>query len=344
VVAETMSGALAAHYVRGDDLLSVIRPDGSGGWQTRFYHSDYIGSVRRLTDETGTVRDEYEYSAFGELLSHTGSDPQPYAFTGEPLDPNTGWQYHRARWMDPRVGRFAGMDQPRGESTDPTSLHRYTYGHNRPTDAVDPSGLTAEAALLGTLIHQDIKRMYPGDPGNLLAGMIPGLPSALFPDIADTVTKEVIEIKPLSASGMVGWHQLSGYILALNYVGALVPRIGTGWHEGLWTPDVGLYTEPTTGTRYQVVGNVSGVLFYWVPSRRVSDRVWRRIGEALRDQSARARMTIEEMSRLANEMEHAVLDDVLSQNRATVAAYTAATAVMIVAMATLMSSMGRFAF
>jgi len=32
-------------------------------------------------------------SAFGELLSHTGSDPQPYAFTGEPYDPNVGFQW-----------------------------------------------------------------------------------------------------------------------------------------------------------------------------------------------------------------------------------------------------------
>jgi hypothetical protein len=52
-------------------------------------------------------------SAFGELLAHTGQDPQPYAFTGEPLDPNSGFQYHRARWMDPSVGRLASMIRSR---------------------------------------------------------------------------------------------------------------------------------------------------------------------------------------------------------------------------------------
>jgi RHS repeat-associated protein len=64
-------------------------------------------------------------SAFGELLAHTGSDPQPYAFTGEPLDPNSGWQYHRARWMDPRTGRFVSEDPFRGGPFDPPSLHKY---------------------------------------------------------------------------------------------------------------------------------------------------------------------------------------------------------------------------
>jgi RHS repeat-associated protein len=101
--------------VRGDDLLAVMRPladlpGSAADWQTRFYHSDHIGSVRRLTNEAGQVTDGYTYSAFGERITHTGSDPQPYAFTGEPYDPNVGFQYHRARWMEPRAGRFLGMD------------------------------------------------------------------------------------------------------------------------------------------------------------------------------------------------------------------------------------------
>ena len=82
-------------------------------WQTRYYHADGLGSIRRLTDETGNITDGYTYSAFGELLAHTGSDPQPYAFTGEPLDPNSGSQYHRARWMDPRSRTIRG-DGPVG--------------------------------------------------------------------------------------------------------------------------------------------------------------------------------------------------------------------------------------
>jgi hypothetical protein len=61
-------------------------------------HADGLGSIRRLTDEQANITDGYTYSAFGELLAHTGQDPQPYAFTGESLDPNSGFQYHRARW------------------------------------------------------------------------------------------------------------------------------------------------------------------------------------------------------------------------------------------------------
>jgi RHS repeat-associated protein len=79
-------------------------------------------------------------SAFGELLAHTGTDPQPYAFTGEPLDPNSGFQYHRARWMDPRNGRFASVDPWAGGAAEPRSLHKYMYAGDNPINSIDPTG------------------------------------------------------------------------------------------------------------------------------------------------------------------------------------------------------------
>jgi RHS repeat-associated protein len=153
VVEETDSaGALKAHYVRGDDLLAVMRSTGPDTWTTRFYHADGLGSVRRLTDETGNVTDGYSYSAFGELLAHTGNDPQPYAFAGEPYDPKLGLQYHRARWMDPRVGRFTGMD-PLGPSRhDSRTLHRYAYVSGDPVNSIDPTGKEGEGGLAGALV------------------------------------------------------------------------------------------------------------------------------------------------------------------------------------------------
>src|SRR5262249_11653151 len=115
-------------------------PAASPGWNKTYVVNDANGSVRALIDETGNVTDTYKYSASGELLSHTGSDPQPYAFAGEALDPNTGLQYHRARWMDPRTGRFISPDPLLGESTDPVSFHRYLYASADPVNRVDPAG------------------------------------------------------------------------------------------------------------------------------------------------------------------------------------------------------------
>jgi RHS repeat-associated protein len=124
-------------------------------------HADGIGSIRRLTDEAGTITDGYTYSAFGELLAHTGSDPQPYAFTGEPLDPNSGFQYHRARWMDPRVGRFAGMDPFVGDAQSPRSLHRYLYAGADPTGRVDPTG-RFELSIAGFTVSMGMNQVING--------------------------------------------------------------------------------------------------------------------------------------------------------------------------------------
>ena len=142
VIAETdADGNLNAHYVRGDDLLAVIRPT-----ETRFFHADGLGSIRRLTDETGTVTDRYTFKAFGELLDHQGTDPNAYLFAGEALDPNSGFYYLRARWMAPEAGRFVSVDPFGGRAFEPPTLHRYLYATDNPVNLVDPGGEFATVA------------------------------------------------------------------------------------------------------------------------------------------------------------------------------------------------------
>ena len=143
VVAETDgSGNLKAFYVRGNDLLAVLRATGD-----RFYHADGLGSVRALTDGSGTVTDRYSFEAFGELLGHQGTDPNAYLFGGEALDPNTGFYYLRARWMDPAAGRFASLDPLTRPVADPAALHTYLYASADPVSKVDPTGLFTMADI-----------------------------------------------------------------------------------------------------------------------------------------------------------------------------------------------------
>jgi RHS repeat-associated protein len=136
VVEYATGGAVKAEYVRGgDQLLAVVRPAG-----TRFYHADGLGSIRALTDETATVTDTYEYDAFGTITARTGTDPNPYQFTGEPYSPITGLYHLRARWMHPGSGRFLSVDPRDGVAEQPNTLHRYIYGNGDPVNVVDPTG------------------------------------------------------------------------------------------------------------------------------------------------------------------------------------------------------------
>ncbi|MCP3939447.1 MAG: hypothetical protein GY708_29220, partial [Actinomycetia bacterium] len=142
VVAEVLGGSVQTLYSRADDeLIGLYRP--ASGIQ-RYYHADGLGSMRTLSDDSGVVTDRYSYNAFGELLEHSGSDPNPYRFSGEPLDSNTGFYYNRARWLDVASGRFASMDPFREASGEPRSLHRYLYALNEPIGTTDPTGLFGE--------------------------------------------------------------------------------------------------------------------------------------------------------------------------------------------------------
>ncbi|MCP3935139.1 MAG: hypothetical protein GY708_07175, partial [Actinomycetia bacterium] len=139
VVAEVGGGAVQTLYTRaGDQLIALYRPASE---ESKYYHADGLGSVRALSDETGSVSDRYSYTAFGELLEHTGADPQSYQFAGEPFDPDVGLAYHRARWMNPEAGLFAATDPVLGFLYSPSSLSRYHYSNADPVNGIDPSGL-----------------------------------------------------------------------------------------------------------------------------------------------------------------------------------------------------------
>ena len=208
VVAETdEAGALQAYYVRaGDELLSVIRPGG-----TRFYHADGLGSVRRLSDETGTVTDAYTYTAFGERIEHVGTDPQPYAFAGEPLDPNSGFQYHRARWLDPRQGRFTGTDPFEGQPFDPRTLHKYTYAASDAVNKTDPTG---RFFLVSVSVANSIR--------STLAGMQANFGFALIAQISEGGSAGLREL----VLGAVGGLILTGAVIFAARLFARLARFG----------------------------------------------------------------------------------------------------------------------
>jgi RHS repeat-associated protein len=103
----------------------------------RGYVHDPQGNVIALVDEDGAITDTWEYSAFGEVESHTGSSPTPFTWNGAHgyySDP-TGLTYVRARYYNPVVGQW--------QTADPLWPHEpaYTYGAGNPINRIDPSGM-----------------------------------------------------------------------------------------------------------------------------------------------------------------------------------------------------------
>jgi RHS repeat-associated protein len=101
---------------------------------------DGMGSVRQATNSIGSITDELEYDVFGQQLSRSGNTEIDHLYRGEQVNPNTGYYNLRARWYDPRNGRFISQDSFLGHDSDPASLHKYVYGGSDPANRSDPSG------------------------------------------------------------------------------------------------------------------------------------------------------------------------------------------------------------
>ncbi len=112
----------------------------AGAWQPNFYGYDGAGSVRLLTDATGTVTDTYDYDAFGNVINLTGHTPNNYLYRGEQFDSDLGLYYLRARYYNAATGRFLTRDSYSGDVFDPPSLHKYLYATGNPVNMFDPSG------------------------------------------------------------------------------------------------------------------------------------------------------------------------------------------------------------
>ena len=138
------TGALIVAYTYGDDLLSQHR-----GGTTRYYHYDGLGSTRALTDATEAITDTYTYDAFGNLIRSTGTTPNNYLYTGEQYDPNIGFYYLRARYMNPENGRFLTIDPFAGYLQFPITLNKYLYAGVNPVNYTDPSGYIFGGFALG---------------------------------------------------------------------------------------------------------------------------------------------------------------------------------------------------
>jgi RHS repeat-associated protein len=97
--------------------------------------ADGLGSVLRLVDADGRVKDVLGYEPFGRTVS-TASTPARYGFTGRERESGDLY-YLRARYYDAGLGRFLSED-PLGLAA---GINAYAYAFNDPVNAVDPTGL-----------------------------------------------------------------------------------------------------------------------------------------------------------------------------------------------------------
>jgi RHS repeat-associated protein len=124
-----------------------------------FYHGNTLYSVVGLTNASGGLVEAYQYDPYGRhVLVKDGNDADtivnfgtndtrtplgasavgnPFTFTGQRFDPETGLLYYKNRYYSASQGRFISRD-PLGYKG---GINLYTYVEGNPAEFVDPLGL-----------------------------------------------------------------------------------------------------------------------------------------------------------------------------------------------------------
>ena len=118
--------------ITGNSVVSYMNGIKSNyGWYVYNAHGDVV----QLCDDNGVVTKSYDYDPYGNQLTEVDAlDKNPYRYSGEYYDAESGYIYLRARYYDSTTGRFI--------SEDPAfdGFNWYDYCGGNPLNRWDPSG------------------------------------------------------------------------------------------------------------------------------------------------------------------------------------------------------------
>mgnify|MGYP001591386205 CR=1 FL=1 len=280
-----------------DDVIvtNKTHADGSAhktGPIYRYQYSNHLGSVCLEIDDQAEIISYEEYhpygtSAYRAMKSGIEASPKRYRYTGMEKDEESGLCYYGARYYAAWLGRWMSAD-PSGPTDGP---NLYEYGRGNPVVFRDPDGRASEAFYIsagrpgkqkfhffaGIAAHKTIafsytyrhlgERVFTNQQSlkTILTESGAGDPSLLGkderelePDIVNTTTRVVFEIKPEGKEGLeLGRKQVKGYLNALNRAAPANAqfRLGRGekgeafaafkggrsaWHLKWWTTEPGV--------------------------------------------------------------------------------------------------------
>ena len=153
VVEELVGGVVTRQYTYGLQRISENQ-EISNVWTPSFYGYDGSGSVRRLTNSSGVVTDEYEYDAYGNSFTKQGTTLNNYLYRGEQFDSDLGLYYLRARYYNPSDRKVPFQRPEDGKPIDPKTLHKYLYAGGDPVNTIDPTGRASAVTyiLIGAVL------------------------------------------------------------------------------------------------------------------------------------------------------------------------------------------------
>jgi RHS repeat-associated protein len=131
---------LLRRYFWSDDKLEWMY----NGSSVYYYVVDGNKNITALVDSSGNIAAEYSYDPFGKIIAQSGAmaDINPFRFSSEYFDAETGLVYYNFRYYSPDLRRWLSRD-PIGENG---GVNLYAMVNNNPVSYID---------LLGMLTHKE---------------------------------------------------------------------------------------------------------------------------------------------------------------------------------------------
>ena len=179
---------------------------------TRYFHTDHLGSVSVITDETGNVLERLSYDAWGKRRYPNGADDPAGAITSQTTRGFTnqeelgvgGLVHLNGRIYDPLMGRMMSADPTIPDPLNAQAWNRYSYVGNDPLTFTDPSGFS----WLSNFFH-DISTFF----------------RSIF---ANPIVRAIVQIAIATILAAAGNFELSAVILAAAASAAIVTGLSGG--------------------------------------------------------------------------------------------------------------------
>ena len=154
-------------YLPGNVLvtLSVDNAGDLSGEQTQYLYKDHLGSIDVITNAVGAIEQALSFDAWGQrrsavdwralaLVSQFSFDHSltTRGFTGHEMLDEVGLVHMNGRVYDARLARFVQADPFVDGASSTQGYNRYSYVHNNPLNATDPTGHFAFSLLAGALL------------------------------------------------------------------------------------------------------------------------------------------------------------------------------------------------